>query len=111
MFRSDPAQPAQVGGVYYSKSRLAIVNPMISVGISGAIERIKMPPPRMKKNMKFVFISDMYLDTRMYLSPSTVPNSPGIEIKAPITSADEMPFSFRTNGEALWVRRRTAPGV
>lgn len=80
---------------------------MISVEISGAIERIKMPPPSMIKEMQFVCISDRYLDTRMFPSPPTVPNSPGIEIRAPIISVDEMPFSFRTNGSFVGMERNS----
>lgn len=70
-----------------------------------------MPIPRMKKKMQFVCISDRFLDTIIFPSPPAVANNPGIEIRAPIISVDEMPFSFRTNGSFVGIERNRTKRV
>lgn len=85
----------------------AIINPMISVAMSGAMESIKMPAPNMMKKKRLVFISDRYLETRMCPSAPTVPKSPGMDIKAPMRNADEMPFSSRTNGSFVGTEKKS----
>ena len=88
-----------------------IISPAMSDVISGAMERMKMPAPSMMKKNRFVFISLRYPDTFICPSAPTVPKSPGIDIRAPIISAEVMPFSSSTNGSFVGTEKKSTMSV